>query len=59
MDQAFGMDAMGIQEMSDGALFAIEFTAGSHPDDIKVAEMRRSALVPMANVPLDELQSRV
>jgi len=53
------MDAMGIQEMSDGALFAIEFTAGSHPDDIKVAEMRRSALVPMANVPLDELQSRV
>ena len=50
---------VGIQEMKDGSLVLIEFTSGSHPDEIKIVEMRRYKLVPMSEVPLDELQSRV
>ena len=50
---------VGIQEMKDGSLVLIEFTAGSHPDKIKIVEMRRYKLVPMSEVPLDELQTRV
>jgi hypothetical protein len=49
---------VGIQEMKDGSLVLIEFTPGSHPDKIKIAEMRRYKLVPMSEVPLNELQSR-
>ena len=50
---------IGVQEMKDGSLVLIEFMPGSHPDQIKAVEMRRYKLVPMAEVPLDELQSRV
>lgn len=50
---------VGIQEMNDESLVLIEFTSGSHPDEIKVVEMRRYKLVPISEVPLDELQSRV
>ena len=49
---------VGIQEMQDGSIVLIEFTPGSHPDEIKILEMRRYGLVPMSDVPLDELQSR-
>ena len=45
--------------MKDSSLVLIEFTEGSHPDKIKVVDMRRYKLVPMAEVPLDDLQSRV
>lgn len=50
---------VGIQEMKDGSLVLIEFTPGSHPDQIKVTEIRRYTLVPMSEVPLAELQSRI
>jgi len=50
---------VGIQEMKDSSLVLIEFTSGSHPDEIKIVEMRRHKLVPMSEVPLEELQSRV
>jgi len=50
---------IGIQELKDDSLILIEFTSGSHPDEIKIVEMRRYKLVPMSEIPLDELQSRV
>lgn len=51
---------VGIQEMEDESLVLVEFTSkGSHPDQIKIVEMRRYKLVPMSEVPLGELQSRV
>jgi len=50
---------VGIQELKDESLILIEFTSGSHPDEIKIVEMRRYKLVPISEVPLDELQSRV
>jgi len=50
---------VGIQEMKDESLVLIEFTSGSHPDEIKIVEMRRYKLLPMSEVPLDELQARV
>ncbi|HEX9222557.1 MAG TPA: hypothetical protein VF860_04430 [Candidatus Acidoferrales bacterium] len=50
---------VSIQETDDGSLVLIEFTSGSHPDEIKVVEMRRYKLVPMSEVPLQELQARV
>lgn len=51
---------VGIQELEDGSLILIEFTSTrSHPDEIKIVEMRRYKLAPMSEVPLDELQSRV
>ena len=50
---------VGIQEMKDESLVLIEFTSGFHPDEIKVLQLRRYKLVPMSEVPLDELQSRV
>jgi len=50
---------VGIQEMKDGSLVLIEFTPGSHPDKIKIAEIRRYKLLPMADVPVAELQARV
>jgi len=50
---------VGIQEMKDESLVLIEFTSGSHPDEITIVEMRRYKLLPMSEVPLDELQSRV
>ena len=50
---------LGIQETHDESLVLIEFTSkGSHPDEIKIVEMRRYKRVPMLEVPLDELQSR-
>jgi hypothetical protein len=50
---------VGIQEMKDGSLVLIEFTPESHPNKIKILGLRRYKLVPMSDVPLDELQSRV
>ena len=50
---------VGIQELKDESLILIEFTSGSHPDEIKIVEMHRYKLVPMSEVPLDDLQSRV
>ena len=50
---------VGIQELKDDSLILIEFASGSHPDEIKIVEMRRYKLVPISEVPLDELQSRV
>ncbi|MGO9243264.1 MAG: endonuclease [Verrucomicrobiia bacterium] len=52
------MRPIGIQEMADGSLVLVEFTAARHPDEIKIVGMRRYGLVPMSEVPLDELQSR-
>jgi hypothetical protein len=56
--QSLILRPVGIQEMKDGSLVLIEFTPGSHPDKIKIVEMRRYKLVPMSEVPLKELQSR-
>jgi hypothetical protein len=44
---------VGVQEMKDGSLVFVEFTPASHPDDIKVKEMRRYKLVPMSEIPID------
>lgn len=49
---------VGVQEMSDGSLVLIEFTAADNPDAVKVVEMRRYRLVPMSQVPLDAIQAR-
>jgi hypothetical protein len=50
---------VGIQELGDHSLVMVEFTSkGLHPDKIKIVEMRRYKLVPMSDVPLEELQSR-
>jgi len=49
---------VGVQEMKDGSLVLIEFAPAAHPDEIKIKEMRRYKLVPMADVPLDEQQSQ-
>lgn len=48
---------VGVQEMRDGSLVFAEFTPNDHPDEIKVKEIRRYRLVPMAEVPLDKQQS--
>jgi hypothetical protein len=50
---------VGIQEMKDGSLVLIEFTAGDHPDKIKIKDMRRYSLVPFDEIPLEELQASV
>lgn len=50
---------VGIQELKDDSLVLIEFTPGLHPDEIKIVEMRHYKLVPMSEVPLEDLQSRV
>lgn len=47
---------VGVQEMKDGSLALAEFTPATHPDEIKIAEMRRYKLVPMAEVPLKAQQ---
>jgi hypothetical protein len=49
---------VGVQEMRDGSMVLIEFAPASNPDDIKIKEMRRYKLVPMAEVPLDKQQSQ-
>jgi len=49
---------VGVQEMKDGSLVMIEFSPAAHPDEIKIKEMRRYKLVPMADVPLDKQQSQ-
>ena len=48
---------VGVQEMKDGSLVLLEFTAAAHPDDIKIKQMRRYKLVPMSEVPLDKQQA--
>jgi hypothetical protein len=48
---------VGIQEMKDDSLVLVEFTAGAHPDKIKIKHIRRYSLVPFDDVPLEELQS--
>jgi hypothetical protein len=42
--------------MADSSLVLLEFTPADHPDEIKIKEMRRYKLVPMAEVPLDKQQ---
>jgi hypothetical protein len=49
---------VGVQEMSDGSLVLLEFTPATHPDQIKIKEMRRYKLVPMSEVPLDKQQAQ-
>ncbi len=51
------MRPVGVQEMNDGSLVLIEFKPASHPDDIKIKEMRRYKLVPMSEVPIDKQQA--
>ncbi|MEK7678158.1 MAG: endonuclease [Verrucomicrobiota bacterium] len=48
---------VGVQEMKDGSLVLIEFAPAAHPDEIKIKELRRYKLVPMAEVPLDKQQA--
>lgn len=48
------MRPIGLQEMKDRSLVLVEFTPATHPDDIKIKEMRRYKLVPFADVPLDQ-----
>jgi len=48
---------VGVQEMKDGSLVLLEFTAAAHPDDNKIKQMRRYKLVPMSEVPLDKQQA--
>jgi len=50
------MRPAGVQEMKDGSLVLMEFTPAAHPDEIKIKEMRRYKLVPMAEVPLEKQQ---
>ena len=50
---------VGIQEMKDGSLVFVEFTPADNPDGIKIREMRRYKLVPMADVPLEKQQAQV
>ncbi len=50
------MRPVGVQEMKDESLVLVEFTPASHPDEIKIKEMRRYRLVPMSEVPLDRQQ---
>lgn len=45
---------VGIQEINDKDIVAIEFTAGKSPDDIKIKEMRRYKLVPISQCPVNE-----
>jgi hypothetical protein len=45
---------IGIQEIHDKEIVAIEFTAGKSPDAIKIKEMRRYKLVPMSECPVNE-----
>jgi hypothetical protein len=49
---------VGVQEMKDGSLVFVEFTPAVRPDEIKVKEMRRYKLVPMAEVPLEKQQAQ-
>jgi hypothetical protein len=50
---------VGVQEMKDGSLVFVEFTAAEKPDEIKIKEMRRYRLVSMDEIPLDAQQSQV
>ncbi len=45
---------IGIQEIKDKEIVAIEFTPGKTPDAIKIKEMRRYKLVPMSECPVNE-----
>jgi hypothetical protein len=48
---------VGVQEMKDGSLVFIEFTSAGNVDEIKIKEMRRYRLVPMAEIPPDPQQA--
>ncbi|MBI5388016.1 MAG: endonuclease [Verrucomicrobia bacterium] len=50
---------VGVQEMSDGSVVLLEFSPAAHPDNIKIKEMRRYKLAPMADVPLAKQQKGV
>ncbi len=50
------MRPVGVQEMKDGSVVLLEFSPADHPDKIKIKEMRRYKLVPMAEVPLEKQQ---
>ena len=43
--------------MKDGSIVLVEFTAGRHPDAIKIKELRRYKLVPMSEVPPAQQQA--
>jgi hypothetical protein len=45
---------VGIQEIHDKEIVAIEFTPGKTPDTIKIKEMRRYKLVAMSECPVNE-----
>lgn len=45
---------VGIQEIHDKEIVAMEFTAGKKPDAIKIKEMRRYKLVPMSECTVNE-----
>jgi hypothetical protein len=47
---------VGVQELKDGSLVLIEFTPATHPDDVKIKELRRYKLVPMSEVPPQDQQ---
>lgn len=47
---------VGIQEIQKNEIVAIEFTAGTTPDAIKIKEMRRYKLVPMSECPVNEIE---
>jgi hypothetical protein len=49
---------VGVQGMKDGSLVFVEFTSAAEPDQIKIKEMRRYRLVPMAEVPMDTQQAQ-
>ena len=51
------MRPVGVQEMKDKSLVLIEFSPATHPDEIKIKEMKRYKLVPMAEVPLARQQA--
>jgi hypothetical protein len=51
------MRPVGVQEMKDESLVLVEFTPADHPDAIKIKELRRYKLVPIAEVPLEAQQA--
>jgi len=50
------MRPVGVQETSDGSLVLIEFAPATHPDEIKIKDIKRYKLVLMSEIPLDKQQ---
>lgn len=48
---------VGVQELRDRSIVLAEFTAATHPDELKVKEFRRYKLAPMDEVPFDAQQA--